>query len=85
VGVGLNLWFFMTPIMYPPSVVSEDYRFLYDLNPNARFINAYRGYLFDGTLPSVENLAFGLVVALVSLTAGFYLFRRLEPGFADRI
>jgi lipopolysaccharide transport system permease protein len=85
VAVGLNLWFFLTPVMYPPSIVPDRYRFLYDLNPMARFISAYRGYLFSGSAPSVENMAVATVMALVMVLAGYYVFKKLEPGFADSI
>jgi len=85
VAVGLNLWFFLTPVMYPPSIVPDKYRFLYDLNPMARFISSYRGYLFSGSAPSIENMAVATVMALVMVLAGYYVFKKLEPGFADSI
>ncbi|HXH21138.1 MAG TPA: ABC transporter permease [Dehalococcoidia bacterium] len=85
VGVGLNLWFFVTPVMYPPDVVPDRYRLLYDLNPLARFIASYRGYAFAGESPDPENLLVGAAMAVAMLVIGFYLFKRLEPHFADRI
>ncbi len=85
VGVGLNLWFFLTPVMYPVDVVPQSYRFLYELNPNARFIEAYRSYLYRGQSPEVTNLLLGLAMALLTLAAGYFIFKKLEPAFADRI
>jgi ABC-type polysaccharide/polyol phosphate export permease len=85
VGVGLNLWFFVTPVMYPPDVVPQRYGFLYDLNPLARFIASYRGYMFANESPDVGNLLVGAIMALLMLTIGFWVFKRLEPHFADRI
>jgi ABC-type polysaccharide/polyol phosphate export permease len=85
VGVGLNLWFFVTPVMYPPEVVPERYQFLYDLNPLARFIASYRGYIFANESPDPGNLLVGVAMALGMLTFGFFFFKRLEPYFADRI
>jgi len=85
VGVGLNLWFFLTPIMYPIEIVPSSYLFLYDLNPNAWFVEMYREVLLHGRGPSSENLLWCAGVALLALTAGYYFFKRVEPQFADRI
>ena len=85
VGVGLNLWFFLTPIIYPVDVVPARYRVLYDFNPNTWFIEAYRGALLHGTGPSTENLLWSAATALLTLVAGYYFFKRVEPAFADRI
>lgn len=85
VSVGLNLWFFLTPIIYPVDVVPTRYRFLYDLNPNTWFIEAYRGALLHGRGPSIEQLLWTAGVSVLTLAAGYYFFKRAEPGFADRI
>jgi ABC-type polysaccharide/polyol phosphate export permease len=71
--------------MYPPSLVPEKYQFLYDLNPLARFTVSYRGYLFQDRAPSVENIVVGAAMALLTVSLGYYIFKRLEPHFADRI
>jgi lipopolysaccharide transport system permease protein len=85
VGVGLNLWFFLTPIMYPVDIVPESYRVIYDFNPNTWFVEAYRGALLHGTGPSTEILLWSAGTALLTLAAGYYFFKRVEPAFADRI
>jgi lipopolysaccharide transport system permease protein len=85
VGVGLNLWFFLTPVMYPMEIVPARYLFLYDLNPNAWLVEMYRDALLHGKSPAAEDLVWCAGVALSTLAAGYYFFKRLEPGFADRI
>jgi ABC-type polysaccharide/polyol phosphate export permease len=85
VGVGLNLWFFLTPVMYPMEIVPTRYLFLYDLNPNAWFIEMYRAVLLHGRSPSGEELLWCAGAALGTLMAGYYFFKRVEPRFADRI
>ncbi len=85
VGVGLNVWFFLTPVMYPPEIVPESYRFLHHLNPNAWLIDAYRATLLDGASPSGDVLVWAAGTSLVILAAGYYAFKRMEPGFADSI
>lgn len=85
VGVGLHLWFFLTPIMYPPEIVPERYQVLYDLNPLARFIGAYRWALLGNVSPPLESLLWAVLASAAFIAAGYYLFKKMEPAFADRI
>jgi len=85
VGVALTLWFYMTPVIYPVDMVPERYRLVFDLNPNSLFINAYRRVLLEGISPGLDRLLLGLGIALLTLLVGYYLFKRMEPGFADRV
>jgi lipopolysaccharide transport system permease protein len=84
VGVFLNLWFFLTPIFYPVSIVPEQYRVLYELNPMARLIGAYREALLFGVSPQASSLVAAALTTLFALFIGYYLFQKMEPRFADR-
>jgi ABC-type polysaccharide/polyol phosphate export permease len=85
VGVALNLWFYITPIIYPIDVVPDKYEIVFDLNPNSLFINAYRRVFLYGESPGFEKVFFGLAIALAAFFVGYYLFKKMERGFADRI
>ncbi len=85
VGVVLTLWFYLTPVIYPIDIVPDSYRVIYDLNPNALFINAYRRVLLEGVSPGLDRLLLGLTISICTFLVGYYLFKRMEPGFADRI
>ena len=85
VGVALTLWFYLTPIIYSVDIVNERYRILFDLNPIALFVNAYRRVLLLDVSPGLDRLLLGAVLATVTFLVGYYLFKRMEPGFADRI
>ena len=85
VGVVLTMWFYMTPVIYPVELVPDRYRILFDLNPNSLFINAYRRVLLEGIGPGLDRVFLGTVIALLTLLIGYYLFKRMESGFADRI
>ncbi len=85
VGVVLTLWFYLTPVIYPVDIVPERYNIVFDLNPNWLFINAYRRVILHGVSPGVDRLLLGLGVALLTFLVGYYLFKRMEPRFADRI
>lgn len=85
VSLGLMLWFFITPILYPMATVPGEYHLLYDLNPNARFISAFRYALLEGVSPPLSGLLAASVAAVLALTIGYSLFKKMEPAFADRI
>ena len=85
VSTALSLWFFLTPIFYTAGAVPERYRIVYDINPNARLIDAYRYALLDGVSPPLESLVWAGVLSLLSLIMGYYFFKKLEPVFADYI
>jgi len=85
VGVALTLWFYITPIIYPVDVVPHRYRIVFDLNPLSLFINAYRRVVLLDDSPGAERLLLGIVIALVTFLVGYFLFKKMEPGFADRI
>lgn len=85
VGVALTLGMFLSPIMYPMEAVPAAYRAIFGLNPNTAFINAYRRVVLMGEAPDLANLAIGLAVTALALAVGYYLFKRMERGFADII
>jgi len=85
VGVALNLWFYLTPVLYPVDIIPEQYRWIFDINPMAIFIHAYRRVLLHGDAPDLDRMAVGLVMSLVMFILGYYVFKKLEPGFADSI
>jgi lipopolysaccharide transport system permease protein len=82
VTLGLQLWFYATPIIYPISLVPEKFKTLYFLNPMAAAIQVYRSVLLFGEAPDV-NLFWPLTVAIVVFVVGYLFFKRAEPIFAD--
>jgi lipopolysaccharide transport system permease protein len=85
VGVALNLWFFLTPIMYPQELVPSKYAFVYNLNPMSRLINSYRWALFKDVSPPLDSFFFALLISIVAILLGYIMFKKMEHGFADNI
>jgi ABC-type polysaccharide/polyol phosphate export permease len=82
-GIGLTLWVFLTPIFYPSTLFPPAARFLLLANPLAILVEAYRAILIRAAWPDPGPLLLLIVAAAALLGGGFWLFRRLEPGFAD--
>jgi len=82
--VGLQLWMFASPVVYPSSLVPAKYRWLYNLNPLAGILDGFRSALFAG---EINWLALGIstIFIFALLVYSAYAFRRMEKGFADVI
>ncbi len=52
------------------------------VNPIAPFIEAVRSVVYDGRTPAGATMGYVLAAALVAITAGILLFRRLDPELA---
>jgi ABC-type polysaccharide/polyol phosphate export permease len=85
VGVVLTMWFYLTPVIYPVEIVPEKYQIIFDLNPMAILVNAYRRVILLDDSPAMDRLLLGLGISVVTFVVGYFLFKRMEAGFADRI
>ena len=78
----VGAWFFVTPIVYAPSIVPERWRFIVRYNPMTYLVEVFRAPLYDGWLPGPKTLAFAALAAVSSLVIGwlFYASRIEEYG-----
>ena len=90
--IAIQVWFFATPIIYPPSLIEEkrdsipDWVItLLELNPMAVFVRVFRVLLYDAGGPDIVDLASIAVWGTVTLALGWALFLRLAPRFAEEV
>lgn len=81
--LGLQIWMFLSPVVYPVTVIPEQYRTLYMLNPMAMILEAYRSAMFLGTFPAPGLVVPAATVACLVLIAGYAYFKAVELRFAD--
>ncbi|MCL5611415.1 MAG: ABC transporter permease [Chloroflexi bacterium] len=80
----LMIWIYITPIMYPISIVPEKYQILFYLNPVTSLVAAYRWvFLGQGNLPNLSYFLISFVVAAVIWLGGAIAFRSMENKIAD--
>jgi lipopolysaccharide transport system permease protein len=83
VALLVMIWFFLTPIIYPISMIqNETIQFLFLLNPMHSFINLYREIVLLGNLPML-NLQIVVVISLISYFFGGWLFMKIKHAFGD--
>lgn len=84
ITLGLQIWFYASPIIYPLTAVPEKFRAYYFLNPMVGIIEAYRDVLIYNRLPG-SYLLISALIALVIFLLGYRFFKRVEFQFADII
>ena len=81
VPFGVNLWMFVTPVLYSREAF-EDWQRVLALNPMAGIVDAYRAAVL-GKPFDWDGLAISMAVAVGLFLVGMLYFRRLERQFAD--
>lgn len=79
----IQLWMFVSPVIYPTTLLPKQYEFLYALNPVAVVIDTSRWAFIGDRPPSLTSVVVSTVVALLILFGGLWFFRRHEGAFAD--
>jgi ABC-type polysaccharide/polyol phosphate export permease len=81
----LQAWFFLTPIIYPRSIVGPRYAWILELNPMYYMIEIVRRPIFEGRLPDAATLLVAIGLAVGALLIGAWWFTRKADELAYRI
>nr|WP_315862762.1 ABC transporter permease [Trichothermofontia sichuanensis] len=80
----VNLWFYLTPIVYPAHVIPLPWRYwVLWLNPLAAIVETYRDLVLVGKMQHWGEWAFATILALLLFLGGLWVYQRLRPAFAD--
>lgn len=83
-GFIMMIWMYLTPIMFPISIVPQQYQILFYINPITSLVESYRWvFLGRGDLPAFVNLLLSFIVAVIIWFAGAIAFRSMENKVAD--
>lgn len=77
-----RVWMYVSPVVYPVSLLPKPYRWMMALNPMTGVIGGFRSVLLNQPLKWLE-LGISSGVAVVLFVFGLYYFRRTERRFAD--
>jgi lipopolysaccharide transport system permease protein len=81
----IQVWFFLTPVAYPGTLVPERWRALYGLNPMAGVVEGFRWATLSPVDAPWSLIAVSAASAAALLLAGLAYFDRVERRFADFI
>jgi lipopolysaccharide transport system permease protein len=79
----IQVWMFVSPVIYPVSLVKGNYQWLLALNPMGGVIHAYRASLLGHQPIDWSLLALSALIIVALFLGGLYYFRRMEKVFAD--
>jgi len=83
-AVILNLWFYLTPIVYPISIIPEQFRtLLFWLNPMAVIAEVYRDLVLEGQINHWQEWGYAIITSVFLFWIGLSFYRALRPAFAD--
>ncbi len=85
VGMVVTLGFWLTPVFYRQRQVPEAFKPLYDVNPMAHLIEAERGILLSGTLPTLGSVAVIALSSLLAFAGGCFVFSALKYSLPEKL
>ena len=78
-------WMYMSPVVYPMSFIPEKLQPIFQLNPMAPIITAYRDILYYKQIPQLQTLLVATVMGIISVCIGWLIFERLQRGFVEEL
>ncbi|MCU1587222.1 MAG: type transporter [Frankiales bacterium] len=96
IGIGLQIWFYGTPIIYPARLVHSQNALshsfagislwdVYRANPAYGFVEAFRDCLYDEQVPSLGRMAYIVAWSVLSVLIGYWVFKRYEGRLAEEL
>ena len=82
-GVALQVVFYTSTILYPLNAVPGKLKYIVLLNPMTALAEAYHHAILYDSFPDYKSFLYLIVVMVVAVTAGIFVFRKLKKGFAD--
>jgi lipopolysaccharide transport system permease protein len=85
IGIILQFWFWLTPIIYPITILPDKIRNIININPLTQIVNSYQQIVLFGTWPSIDNLKIQILLAIIALIAGSMAFINLSGEIVDEL
>ena len=79
------IWFYATPIVYPPEMLPQSFVWLIQMNPMYGIIDSYRKILYYKCWPDFSTMVLACVLGIITILLGGIIFQRLQRGFAEEL
>lgn len=84
-GVVSTIWMYVTPIIYPESILPQQYLYLFKLNPLYHIIRMVRTMFMDGVSPEPKAYLISIILSFGTLIIGSVIFRKNQDKFVLNI
>ena len=85
IGIILLAAFYGTPIVYKLEQLPENLQIIMQLNPMTHIINRYRAIFYNQEMPNIKILGILLAISVVMTIIGYFIFKKLQQGFAEQL
>lgn len=84
-NIFIQFWFWLTPIVYPVSILPQKIQSLLVLNPMAQIIGAFQNILVRSQTPSWIDLLPTFCLSIILCGSGLIMFRRRAGEMVDEL
>lgn len=85
ITIVLQLWFWLTPVVYTRETLPKQFTSILELNPMAMIVQIYQDALLFGKFPTWSNLFVPAMIAVGIFIFSFWIFRRASPDLVDAL
>lgn len=82
-GIFLQFWFWLTPVVYSLTMVPEKYHNLFFINPVSGIVVSYHDVLVYNRSPNIELLLYPTIIGLVFFALAWFLYSKANEEMAD--
>lgn len=84
-NIGIQFWFWLTPIVYPSSIIPDRYDWIMDINPMTWIIQSYQSIFLYGNWPQWNHGIYIITLAVVTIILGYLTFVKLDNEMVDEL
>ena len=81
----ISMLFYVTPILYTPETFPAKLSWVLKINPLSYIMIAYRNIFFYQKNPSFKGLGIVFIISIILFFSGYYIFEKLQKGFAEEV
>lgn len=81
----IQFWMYASPVAYSTSIIPDQWKWVYGLNPMVGVVEGFRWALLGKTAPLISMFFIPVLIIFVVLISGIYFFKKMEKTFADII
>lgn len=81
----ISMLFYVTPILYTPETFPDKLSWVLKINPLAYLMISYRDIFLYQSNPSIKGLCVVLAISVVLFFTGYFIFEKLQKGFAEEV
>jgi len=85
IGIILQLLFYATPIVYSQDSIPPEYQWILKYNPMTYIVNAYRNIFYYKTAIDLKSIILLIIIAIGGCVCGYWIFSKLQKGFAEQL